>query len=174
MNFDDKKVLIAYYSRRGENYVNGDVKNLKKGNTEIIAEFISELTGGDIFVIDSVKEYSPDYFECINEAKEELDKEIMVELKENIDNLDDYDYIFLGYPNWWGTIPMVVATFLDSNNFEGKIIYPFCTSEGSGLGTSISFIKKYAPSATVKDSLSIHGAESSNSKDKVQIWINNL
>ena len=112
MNFDDKKVLIAYYSRRGENYVNGDVKNLEKGNTEIIAEFIQEFTDGDIFIIDSVKEYSPDYFKCIEEAKEELENNVMVELKENINNLNDYDFIFLGYPNWWGTIPMVVATFI--------------------------------------------------------------
>ena len=160
MNFDDKKVLIAYYSRRGENYVNGDVKNLEKGNTEIIAEFIQEFTDGDIFIIDSVKEYSPDYFKCIEEAKEELENNVMVELKENINNLNDYDFIFLGYPNWWGTIQ--------------KIIYPFCTSEGSGLGTSISSIKKYAPSATIKDPLSIKGAEASISKDKVQIWINKL
>lgn len=174
MNFEDKKVLIAYYSRRGENYVNGDVKNLEKGNTEIIGEFIQEFTDGDIFIIDSVKEYSPDYFKCIEEAKEELENNVMVELKENINNLNDYDFIFLGYPNWWGTIPMVVATFLDSNNFNEKIIYPFCTSEGSGLGTSISSIKKYAPSATIKDPLSIKGAEASISKDKVQIWINKL
>ena len=174
MNFEDKKVLIAYYSRRGEHYVNGDVVNLEKGNTEIIAEFIQEFTGGDIFQIESKKEYSENYFKCIDEAKEELEKKVMVELKENIDSIDEYEYIFLGYPNWWGTIPMVVATFLDTNNFDGKIIYPFCTSEGSGLGTSISSIKKYAPGSVIKDSLSIHGAESDGSKDKVKMWIDYL
>ncbi|MBR1730533.1 MAG: flavodoxin [Selenomonadaceae bacterium] len=164
------KILIAYYSRKGQNYVNGDIKNLTKGNTEIIAEFIQKSIGGDLFEIATVKEYPIDYTECTNVAKEELRQKTRPELKNYLANIDEYDIIYLGYPCWWGLPPMAVFTFLEKYDFSGKIIKPFTTHEGSGLGGSISQIKKACPNASVSTGLAIHGAESSQSEKQVVQW----
>ena len=103
-----KKVLIAYYSRRGENYVNGSIKNLKLGNTEVVAQKIKDLLpDADVFQIDTTYEYSKDYMTCIEEAKQELHDQVRPEVKNPLDSIDEYDTIILGYPNWWGTMPMV-------------------------------------------------------------------
>ena len=164
------KVLIAYYSRKGQNYVNGDIKNLAKGNTEIIAEFIQKSIGGDLFEIDTVKEYPIDYTECTNVAKEELRQKARPELKNYLAGIDEYDVIYLGYPCWWGLPPMAVFTFLEHYDFSGKIIRPFTTHEGSGLGGSISQIKKTCPTASVQAGLSIHGADAAKSEKTVYQW----
>ena len=165
------KVLIAYYSRKGQNYVNGDIKDLAKGNTEIIAEFIQKSVGGDLFEIDTVKEYPIDYTECTNVAKEELRQKARPELKNYLASIDDYDTIYLGYPCWWGLPPMAVFTFLEYYDFSGKIIRPFTTHEGSGLGGSVSQIKKVCPTANVQAGLAIHGADAANSEKAVNQWI---
>lgn len=158
------KTLIAYYSRRGENWWNGGVRNIKKGNTETVVEKIKALMPeADVFQIDTVEPYPADYYECIDQAKAELRAQARPEMKNKLQSIDDYDTIILGYPNWWGTMPMVVYTFLESYNFTGKTIIPFCTNEGSGMGSSERFIRKEAPGATVKNGVSIHGAESANS-----------
>ena len=164
------KILIAYYSRKGQNYVNGSIKNLAKGNTEIVAEFIQKAVGGELFEIDTVKNYPVDYTECTNVAKDELRQKARPELKKYLPNIDEYDTIFLGYPCWWGAPPMAVATFLEKYNFGGKKIIPFSTHEGSGLGGSIGFIKKIVPTAEVKSGLAIHGAEAKNSEAEVSAW----
>ena len=164
------KVLIAYYSRKGQNYVNGDIKNLAKGNTEIIAEFIQNSIGGDLFKIDTVKEYPIDYTECTNVAKEELRQKTRPELKNYLAGIDEYDVIYLGYPCWWGLPPMAVFTFLEHYDFSGKTIRPFTTHEGSGLGGSISQIKKTCPTASVQAGLSIHGADAAKSEKTVYQW----
>jgi flavodoxin len=123
------KVLIAYYSRRGENYVNGSIKNLKLGNTEVVAGKIKALLpDADVFQIDTTYEYSKDYMTCIEEAKQELREQARPEVKNPLESIDEYDTIILGYPNWWGTMPMVVYTFLESYDFTGKTIIPFCTN----------------------------------------------
>jgi flavodoxin len=96
---------------------------------------------------------------CIEEAKQELRNQARPEMKEKLDGIDHYDTIILGYPNWWGTMPMVCYTFLESYDFSGKRIIPFCTNEGSGMGSSERFIKKLCPNATVLNGISIHGAE---------------
>lgn len=165
-------ILIAYYSRKGQNYWNGSIKNLAKGNTEIIAEMIEDITGGDLFEIDTVYEYPADYYECIDIAKQELRDKSRPEITDTVDNMDNYDVIFLGYPNWWGTMPMAVFTFLEQYDLSGKTIIPFCTNEGSGMGVSEKDIKNIAK-ATVKKGLSIHGAEASNSKKAVEKWVKN-
>ena len=167
-----KKILIAYYSRKGQNYWNGSIKNLAKGNTEIIAEMIEEIASGDLFEIDTVDEYPSDYYECIDFAKQELRDKSRPEITDTVDNMDNYDVIFLGYPNWWGTMPMAVFTFLEQYDLSGKIIIPFCTNEGSGMGVSEKDIKN-ATKATVKKGLSIHGAEAQNSKKAVEKWVKN-
>ena len=124
------KSIVIYFSRNGENYVNGQIKNLKVGNTEIVAKMISELTGGDTFKIEPVVEYSNDYSE-----------------------------------------PMVIFTFIEHFNFEGKTIKPFCTHEGSGMGHSESDIKKLCPNAKIEKGLPIHGADVENSKELIENWI---
>ena len=123
-----KKVLIAYYSRRGENYVNGSIVNLKLGNTEVVAQKIKALLpDADMFQIDTTYEYSKSYMTCIEEAKQELHDQVRPEVKNPLDSIDEYDTIILGYPNWWGTMPMVCYTFLESYDFTEKTIIPFCS-----------------------------------------------
>lgn len=165
------KNLIVYYSRRGENYWNGTIKNLTKGNTEIVAEMIQNIAGGDLFEIQTVKEYSLNYYTCIEKAKKELHNEERPELKSFIDNIEVYDTIFIGYPNWWGTMPMAVFTFLEHYNLSGKTILPFCTNEGSGMGSSEKDLKRICKGAILKPGLSIHGAEAKSAQTKVTNWI---
>ena len=128
--------LIVYYSRKGQNYWNGSIVDLAKGNTERVAEFVQKAVGGDLFEIETVREYSKDYMVCIEEAKAELREGARPELKKYPESIEQYDTIFVGYPNWWGTMPMCVYTFLEHFDLTGKKIVPFCTNEGSGLGGS--------------------------------------
>ena len=166
------KNLIVYYSRKGENYWNGTIKNLAKGNTEIVAEIIAKHTGGDLFEIETVKDYSLDYHKCIDEARKELHANERPELKSFIESIEEFDTIFVGYPNWWGTMPMAVFTFLEHYDFTGKTILPFCTNEGNGMGSSELDLKRLCKGATVKSGLSIHGAEAKDSEAKVVAWLN--
>lgn len=165
------KILIAYYSRKGQNYVNGAIKNLVKGNTEVFAEIIQKFIGGELFEIDTVKDYPADYTECTQVAKVEIQQKSRPELKNYLASLDDYDKIFLGYPVWWSIPPMAVSTFLEHYDFSGKKIFPFATHEGSGLGGSINYIKKICPEAEVMDGLAIHGAEAAQGAVQVECWI---
>ncbi len=169
-----KPPLIVYFSRTGENYWNGSIKNLQKGNTEIVAEMIADITGGDLFRVETVKTYASDYYACIDDAKAELRAGARPELKAYPGSLDAYDTIFVGYPNWWGTMPMAVFTFLEHFDWTGKRILPFCTNEGSGMGVSERDLKKLCPGATVENGLSIHGAEAASSRKKVEAWVNKL
>ncbi len=164
------KILISYYSRKGQNYVNGDIKNLAKGNTEIVAEFIQKAVGGDLFEIDTVKDYPIDYTECTEVAKVEIQQKARPELKNYLASIDEYDKIFLGYPIWWSVPPMAVSTFLEKYDFSGKKIIPFATHEGSGLGGSISYLKKICPKAEILNGIAIHGADSKNSESEVSFW----
>ena len=168
------KPLIVYYSRKGENYCAGSIRNLKKGNTEVVAEIIAGITGGDLFEVDTVKQYSPDYHACTEEAKAELRENARPELKRYIDNLDRYDTIFVGYPNWWGTMPMAMFTFLEHYDLSGKRIIPFCTNEGSGMGSSERDLKKICKGAEIESGLAIRGTDAANSRDKVEVWVKKL
>ena len=165
------KTLIVYYSRKGENYWNGSIKNLTRGNTEIVAEMIAEMTGADLFQVETVKTYDADYYTCIEEAKAELREGARPELKSYMDSLDGYDTIFVGYPNWWGTMPMAMFTFLEHYDLSGKRILPFCTNEGSGMGSSERDLKKICPGAAVEKGLSIDGAEAAGSRPQVEAWV---
>lgn len=167
------KILTVYYSRKGENYWNGSIKNISKGNTERVAEFIQKAVGGDLFEIETVRTYSPDYMTCFEEAKQEHHEKARPELKNYPDNLDDYDTIFVGYPNWWGTCPMCVFTFLEKYDLTGKTIIPFCTNEGSGLGVSEYDLSKICTGAILKDGISIHGADAEQLEEKVATWAKN-
>ncbi len=165
------KSLVIYYSRKGENYVNGSIKKLAKGNTERIAEFIQKHTGADLFEVETVKVYDEDYYKCIDEAKQELRDKARPEVKAMPEDISGYDNIFVGYPNWWGTMPMCMFTVLEKLDLSGKNIIPFCTNEGSGMGSSERDIKNICKGANVKSGLSIHGAESEKSEGKVEAWL---
>lgn len=145
MSDTKNKSLIAYYSRKGQNYLDGSIVNLPIGNTEVAAKKIQELTGGDLFHIDTVAVYPHDYTETTEVAMTEKKTNARPDLTDVVDDMDAYDVIYLGYPNWWGTFPMAVFTFLESYDFSGKTIIPFCTHEGSGLGNSERDIKKACP-----------------------------
>ena len=162
--------LIIYYSRKGENYWNGSIRNISKGNTERVAEFIQEAVGGDLFEIRTVQEYNKDYYVCIEEAKQELHAHARPELKEYLESADGYDTIFVGYPNWWGTCPMAVFSLLERLDLSGKKIVPFCTNEGSGMGSSERDLKKICTGAAIAKGLSIHGAEAAQSAAQVAAW----
>jgi len=166
-----KPILIAYFSRSGNNYVNGGIINLPEGNTEIAAKKIKEITGGELFKINPVKNYSDDYNTCTEEAKRELRENVRPELAEKLDSLDGYDTIILGYPNWWGTMPMPVWTFLESNDFSGKTILPLCTHEGSGMGSSERDIKKLCPDAKLQKGLAIRGGSVKNAGKDIEAWL---
>jgi flavodoxin len=166
------KSLIAYFSRKGDNYVNGRIVNLPVGNTEVAANMIRKLTGGDAFRIHAVKDYPADYNEITTVAKQELRQNARPVLSGHVDNMDEYSVIFLGYPNWWGTMPMAVLTFLEEYDFSGKTIRPFCTHEGSGLGRSESDIKKICPHATVLTGLSIKGRSVHSAENDISAWLN--
>jgi len=165
------KTLIAFFSRADENYFGGAMRYVKVGNTEIVAEIMKEPTGADTFKIEMKEPYSPVYLTCIDEAKKDLRENARPELTSYIDSIDGYDTIILGYPNYWGTVPMAVATFLERYDFTGKTILPLCTNEGSGMGSSERDVKKYAKGADVKKGLSITGSQAANSKGAVEKWL---
>lgn len=164
------KSIVIYFSRAGYNYVNGEIKYLKIGNTERIANIIAKLTNSEMFKIEPKVEYSKDYSECIEEAKKEQRANARPELKELPNNLQEYDVMYLGYPNYWGTMPMPMFTFLENIDIHDKIIKPFCSNEGSGLGRSEEDIKKLCPKCKVEKGLAIHGANITEEKLKEWIW----
>lgn len=163
--------IIVYFSREGENYVSGAIKNLKVGNTEVAAKMIQDYTDADLFKMEPNVPYSADYNECIAQAQDDQRRDARPELKEYPESLEKYDTVYLGYPNYWGTMPMAVFTFLEHFDFNGKTILPFCTHEGSGMGRSEEDIKRLCPGAVVKKGLAIHGASVSRSEKDIKEWI---
>lgn len=168
------KSLIAYYSRAGNNYVNGDIVNLPVGNTEVAAKMIQKLTGGDIFRIDTLKPYPEGYQETTEAAKEELRGNARPDISGRVNNMADYDVVYLGYPNWWGTMPMAVFTFLEAHDLAGKTIIPFCTHEGSGMGRSERDIEKICAGAGVLKGLAIRGGSVQQAQDQIAKWLRGL
>ncbi len=155
------KILVAYFSRAGEQY---GVGNIKKGNTAIIAEMIAEKTGGDLFEIKVKNDNYPDAYTPLTEfAKKEKLQNLRPELLRKAENIDSYDTVFIGYPNWWGDMPMPVYTFIESHNLKNKKVYHFCTHEGSG---------------GVKEGFSIYGHTAQKNKEeadkKVAEWLKSL
>ena len=165
------KKLVAYYSRAGENYFGGAYRVIPVGNTEKAAQKLAALTGADLFKIEQKVPYSDDYQTCIAEAKRDLQAHARPELVTLPDNLDDYDEIYLGYPNYWGTMPMAVYTFLEHYDFTGKVIHPFCTHEGSGLSNTVRDIQNAAKGAVVKPGLAICGSDVDKADAKLKGWV---
>lgn len=163
--------LIAFYSRADENYVNGMIKTLEVGNTEVVAGIIKELTGADLFKIEQLKPYSKNYNECIAQAQDDQRQNARPKLKNYPKTLDGYDVIYLGFPNYWSTMPMAVFTFLEHFDFSEKKIKPFCTHEGSGMGNSVNDIIKLCPAADVEKGIAIQGGIAERSKKDIEKWI---
>lgn len=167
----NNKILIAYFSRAGNNYAKGGVVDLPIGNTEVVAKTIAQLTGGDLFKIESVKKYPDDYNSCTEEARKELRENARPELVTYLDDFNEFGTIILGYPNWWSTMPMPVFTFLEACDFSDKTILPFCTHEGSELGDSVRNIAKLCPKAKIMNGLAIHGSHVNNAHEDVAEWL---
>ncbi|MCR5447911.1 MAG: NAD(P)H-dependent oxidoreductase [Solobacterium sp.] len=165
------KTLIAFFSRADENYFGGAMRYVKTGNTEIVVNGMKDMIEADTFKIDMKEPYSPVYMTCINEAKKDYQSNARPELKEYLDSIDAYDTVILAYPNYWGTMPMAVFTFLERYDFSGKTILPLCTNEGSGMGSSEQDIKKTVPGAIVKSGLSITGSAAASASGKVRRWL---
>lgn len=169
-----KKCLIAYYSRAGNNYVGGSIVNLPVGNTEVVAKTIQKLTGGEMFRIDTLKAYPEDYHKTTDVARQELRQNIRPELTGHVEAMADYSVVYLGYPNWWGTMPMAVYTFLESYDLSGKTIIPFCTHEGSGMEHSEKDIRKLCANSTVLKGLPIQGSGVRRAKNHIEAWLRQL
>ena len=165
------KTLIAFFSRADENYFGGSMKYIEVGNTEVVAKKIQGKIDADLFKIEMKTPYAKDYQTCIEEAKAHKKSDARPELTALPKSIDGYDTIILAYPNYWGTMPMAVVTFLERYDFSGKTILPLCTNEGSGMGSSERDIRKYAPGANVKEGLPVTGSDAGTSGKKVERWL---
>ena len=165
--------LILYYSRTGENYWNGGIKKLRKGNTEIVAEFIQKAVGGDLFRVETIKKYSENYYTCCDEAKAELTAHARPALEAYVSNFDQYDNVFVCGPCWWGTFPMAIFTQLEKLNWNGKKVFAVMTHEGTGLGSCERDLKMVCQGAALGKGLAVHGADAARSESMVADWAKN-
>lgn len=179
------KILIAYFTWSDNTVVENpdsidvdaetSASVLSPGNAELIANWIAEETGGDLFSIKTQNKYSSDYDECLNQARKERDNNERPALVGRVNNIDDYDVIFLGFPNWWYTCPMAVFTFVESYDLSGKTIIPFCTHGTGGLSRTIRDLKNILPeNCEVLEAIGVYRPEVKNSKSKVLDWLRNL
>jgi len=167
----ETKALVVFFSHAGENYAVG---NIKVGNTKIVADYISELTGADQFEIVTHKYDGMEYNALTELAQEEARNNERPAFEGKLENLDQYDVVFIGGPIWWGTYPQVMFTFFDTYDLNGKTIYPFTTHEGSGLGSAVSDVRRAYPNANVQKGFSIYGHEVRTNKAKVEKWLESL
>lgn len=170
-----KKILVAYFSRMGDNY---EVGYIEKGNTRIMADMIAEATRADTFEIKPAKPYPADYTECTEVAKVELEKDARPAIVGQVENWQDYDTVFLGYPIWWSELPMAVYTFMESYDWQGKTVIPFCTSAGDVLTGKEDRIPKYAKGASLREGLGLRGKRVQENPDSVRpeimAWLKKL
>ena len=141
---DEDKTLIAYFSR--------------SGNTETLAGMIQEVTGGDLFAIETETPYTDDYDAAVDQAKQEQADNIRPPLAAQVENMEEYDTVFIGYPNWWGDVPMAALTFLESYDWSGKTVIPFCTSGGGGFGNGIDSMEAAAEGAVILEGFHVGGS----------------
>lgn len=170
----DNKILVAVFSRADENY---SVGTITKGNTMILAEMIAERTGGDLFEIKPAKPYPKDYKTTTEIAKREQNENARPALLNDKD-ISGYDTIFLGYPNWWGDMPMIIYTFLESHDFSGKTVIPFCTHGGSGLSGTEGTLRRRLSNSRLMKGLGVNGVNAQNNRDetrkRVNEWLDGL
>ena len=139
-----------------------------------MAGYIKDVTGGDLFSIVVTNPYPSNYDECLNRANREKAQNARPELKATVENLDDYDIVFLGFPNWWYTLPMAVYTFLESGDFSGKTVIPFCAHGTGGLASTVRDLRTAIPNSTVLDALGIYRNDMGSAESKINTWLNNL
>lgn len=172
----NKKILIVYFSKSGEQY---GVGNIVKGNTAILSEIIAEQIGADLFEVKLKNDnYPKDYKTLTEVALEEKNKNIRPEIIGKVENFDDYDTIFIGTPNWWADLPMALYTFIENYDWNNKTIIPFVTHEGSGMSSIPSKINKVANPKEMLDGFDIYGhvvqKEKEQAKKEVISWLNNI
>ncbi|MBQ7421981.1 MAG: NAD(P)H-dependent oxidoreductase [Prevotella sp.] len=167
----DAKALVVFFSHAGENY---SVGNVKVGNTKIVADYISEFTGADQFEIECVKDYNMAYKPLCDLAKKEQEDGELPAFKGRIENLEQYETVFIGGPVWWGTYPQVMFTFFKTYDLNGKTIIPFTTHEGSGLGRCVEDVKTAYPKANVIGEFSMYGHDVREGKEDVEKWLRKL
>lgn len=163
--------LIVYFSRAGENYFGGSFRRISVGNTERAAQILAELTGAEQFRLEPLRPYPASYDACVAQAVEEKERSARPELKRYPEGLERYEVIYLGYPNYCGTMPMPVFTFLEHCDLSGKQICPFCTHEGSGMGASEADLRRMCPGAAVTRGLAIHGSHAAEAAPAFRRWL---
>ena len=165
----DKKAIVVFFSHAGDNYAVG---NIEVGNTKIVADYISEITGAEQFEIATHKYDGMAYNPLIKLAQEEAEKGELPEYEGDVD-LSQYDTVFIGGPVWWGTYPQVMFTFFKKHkdDMKGKTVIPFTTHEGSGLANCVDDVKKAFPGANVMKGFSIYGHEVRTERAKVEKWL---
>ena len=165
------KTLVIFFSRAGENYVQGRIENLPRGNTEIAVGFVREATSADVFRVETVKEYPARYRECTDEAALEQESGEKPELKNRLTDISAYDKVVLAGPIWWGTFPMAVLSAVQDLDFSSKTVYPLATHEGSGLGGTADFVRRHCKGCTVGEGLAIQGASVGSSRARIGEWV---
>ena len=144
------------------------------GNTEKVAKSIQSQTGSDIFEIVPETPYSDDYDTVVDQAKDEQRKDARPAIRDSITNMDSYDTVYVGFPNWWGDMPMILYTFFDNYDLSGKNIALFCTSGGSGLSDTVNEVKNLEPNANVTDGLHIGSSAASDPDEAVKSWLDDI
>lgn len=178
-------LLVAYFSYAENAALPDDVdasasasiqpwNGVLTGNTGVVADMIAQATGADLFSIRTVEQYPNTYDATIDQGQQEQSDGARPELATHLENLDSYDTIFLGFPNWWGDMPMAVYTFLDEVDLSGKTVIPFVTSGGSGFSNTISTIQQMEPQATVQEGLSIGASSATGAQQQVESWLSEL
>lgn len=155
-----KKVLVVYFSR--------------SGNTKAVAEEVQKLTGGQLFEIQTSKPYPAEYHACTELAKKEKEEGTRPALKNKVEDMGQYDVVFVGYPNWWGTMPMAVVTFLEGYDLAGKTLIPFCTHGGGGEQRCFTDFVKYSGKAEHKKGFLISGSEARGAQKQVEGWLKSI
>lgn len=155
-----KKILIVYFSRTG--------------NTRAVAGQIQKRVGGDMLELKTAHSYPEEYRATTRQAKREQEEDFRPRLTADVASVQPYDVIFIGYPNWWGTMPMAFFTFLENHDFAGKTLVPFCTHGGSALGRGPLDIARLCPRSTVLDGLAVRGSEASQAQEDVDQWLRSL
>lgn len=154
------KILIAYFSW--------------SGNTAKLAQMIADATGGELFAVEPETPYSDDYNAVVDQAKAEQSENARPAVANAVENWEDYDTVFVGYPNWWSDVPMVMLTFLESYDWSGKTVVPFCTSGGGGFGNGVSSITGAVSDASVLDGFHVNGSRVDGAQDDVIAWLDEL
>ena len=171
---DENHVLVAYFTTKSQLDINRRISQEEIGNTAKIANMIKENVSCDLYEIETEYEYPQDMKSLLEIAKKEMDDQAYPPLLLHILNMKQYDIIFLGYPNWYNTMPRAVFSFLNDYDFSKKTIIPFCTHGGGGLGNSIEDMKKILPNNKILEAIAIKDSEVEESSQKITEWIKNL